>query len=746
MDITGSFICRSFCYSTLDQPVAAPLMRCTFMVTDPVVHATLLIGSPGFYEVHINGADITKGLLAPYRSNPDHYVYFDEYDITASLVQGENVLACILGNGLQNPVGAWPWKFDKARWRGAPCVSFTLTLSFSDGRTETIVSDETVKTADSAILFDDLHIGEKYDARCESPGWDMVGFDDTKWDTACIAPFPRGEYRHCTVEPIRARGTLCPMNIFPCKDGYIYDFGENNTGLCRLTISGEAGQEITLRYCETLVNGEPYYDNIRFENYQTDRYICRGGGEESHMPRFTYHGFRYVYVTGINPSQATDRLLTFVLFSSAIKVNGTFRCDNEVINRLQEATLRSDISNFHYFPTDCPHREKNGWTADISLSAEQLLLNFNPETGLREWLHNVYKAIRDNGQLPGIIPTAGWGYHWGNGPAWDGVLVNVPYYIYLYKGDRTVLEEAATPLMRYLTYLYGRLDENDLMCIGLGDWCEAGTPREDAFTTPLIVTDSILTVDIAEKSAFIFRELQMREQADYAQALANRVRTAFRRRLIYDGERVEGNTQTAQAMALYYGMFTEDEFSRAFEYLLTLIHEKDDHIATGVLGARVMFRLLADNNYTDLALHMMIRPDFPSFGDWIRRGATTLWEGFWREDDPRQLSMNHHFWGDISAWFYTYLAGLRVNPSHRNVREIIIAPCFVSDVNNVTASYRLPDGEVLISWVRTDETILLSVTIPPAVNATLRLPEGWTTGAGETQRILKTGMYHLKRS
>jgi len=745
--IQQNFIQRTATYSTLEAPIAAPLFRKPFFVAESVKLATLIVASPGFYEVHLNGEDITKGLLAPYRSNPDHYVYYDEYDITDRVVCGENVVGCIAGNGLQNAVGAGIWSFDKAVWRGAPCVAFGVKVVYENGEEETFYADATTKTAPSAILFDDLHYGEYYDARLEQDGWDTVGFDDSGWETAQMAPTPRGELRLCGAEPIVIRDELKPVAITPFEDGYIYDFGVNNAGLCRLTIQGEAGQKIVLRHCEVLKDGKPFFQNIRFndgtDRYQEDEYTCKGDGVEVHMPRFTYHGFRYVHVTGVRLEQATEELLTYVLFSSAIRSAGHFTCDNDIINRLQEATVRSDISNFHYFPTDCPQREKNGWTADASLSAEQMLLNFTTENSYREWLQNIYKALNDKGQLPGIIPTAGWGYHWGNGPAWDNVIVNLPYFTYKYRGDKGILQDVAVPLMRYLTYLYSRRDERGLLEFGLGDWCQPDR-LEHLFDTPLVVTDSILTVDIAEKAAFFYDVLEMPEQKRYAQALADGVRQGIREHLIdYTTMTVAGNTQTAQCMAIYYGIFEENEKPMALERLVERIHEKDDFINTGVLGGRVIFRVLADNGLADLALHMMNRPEFPSYGNWLKRGATTLWEGFFREDAERVLSMNHHFWGDISAWYYTYLAGMRINPTARDVNEVNIAPLFPQDMNRVDAAHTLPAGELQVAWTRVGDTMELSISAPEALHGCISLPVGWQFADGDSQKILQSGKYTI---
>ncbi|MBR4073504.1 MAG: hypothetical protein IKK24_06130, partial [Clostridia bacterium] len=401
--------------------------------------------------------------------------------------------------------------------------------------------------------------------------------------------------------------------------------------------------------------------------------------------------------------------------------------------------VRSDISNFHYFPTDCPHREKQGWTADASLSAEQMLFNFSPENSYKQWLLNIYKAMKDDGQLPGIVPTGTWGYVWGNGPAWDNVIAYLPYYTYVYRGDKEILSDLALPMMRYLTYLYSRLDENDLLELGLGDWCQPGKTG-GGYDTPLVVTDSIMSIDIARKAAFIYGELDMPEQKQYALNLVQRITKAFRQRLIKNGL-VEGSTQTGQAMALYYGLIEEKDKEAAFSYLLKFIDEKNGHLYTGVLGARVIFRLLSDWGKADLAFDMITRTDFPSYGNWIARGATTLWERFWAEDE-KPYSMNHHFWGDVSAWFYSYLAGIKINPTGKDVNNIDVSPCFVEKLNYAKAETRCQGGKISVEWHRTEKGIELNVDIPPNIYGEIKLPKNLCFADTNTQsRPIKTGKY-----
>ena len=743
------FIAAGYDYADIEHFVSAPFFRKKFAASK-IKNAEILIGAAGFYKLFVNGKDITKGELAPYISNTDDIVYYDSYDVSNYINEGENVVAVLLGNGFQNNPGGAVWHFQKAPWRGAPKFAMRLTMTSADGDVTELESDESFKVCDSPILFDDYRCGEYYDARLEIANFHSADFDDSGLKNATKVKSPRGEKRLCAAAPVRVYAELKPVSVTKEENGWLYDFGENNSGVCRISVNAREGQKITLRYGEWLKDGKLCLDNIRFHHQsdmqkdfvQKSEYICKAG-EQTHTPSFIYNGFRYVLVEGITEEQATEDLLTYLKMSSLKGRAGGFTCSDEVINKIQEITVRSDISNFNYFPTDCPQREKNGWTADASLSAEQVLLNFYPEKCYKEWMRNIYKALNDKGQLPGIVPTGGWGYHWGNGPAWDNVIINLPYYTYIYRGDKDILEELSTPLMRYLNYLFSRLDEKGLMEIGLGDWCQPGRNEGD-YETPLVVTDTILTYDIAVKAAFVYDVLEQKPQRQFALSLAEKVKTAFRENLLdKQSGAVKGNTQTGQAMAIFYGLLTDEEKPKAFKLLLKYIDEADGHFKTGVLGGRVIYRVLAENGEVDLAYNMIVRPDYPSYGNWVKRGATTLWEGF-HPENGRVLSLNHHFWGDVSAWFYTYLAGIRVNPTGKDVANVDIIPLFPKKLDSVDAYHDTPVGRISVSWERTNEqSITLKIEADEKIYGKIILPDGFIFADGSKEKTLASGSFSL---
>ena len=717
------FICATAEYNTFEAPVPAHYFRKSFTWEGDGA-AALKIAVCGFYELYFNGQRITKGLLSPYISNPDHYIYYDVYRLQPR--SGENVIGILLGNGYQNNPGGHVWQFDTAPFRSAPKVSLCLTA----GDELLFRSGTDFKVAPSPIRSDDYRFGEHYDANYEIPGWNEPGFDDSGWQNALEAAAPMGELREADISPIRKEAELTPVEIMPVEGGYIYDFGQSNAGVCRLQIKGEKGQKILLRYADWLTDGDLDIASIWFsykpqwerdkDIVHLDSYICKGEGLEIYEPRFTYHGFRYVKVEGIKPEQATKDLLTYQVYHTELKTMGGFSCSDPVANTLQLLTRRSIVSNFHHFPTDCPQREKNGWTADAALICETTLLNFDPERNYRQWLQNICKAQRSDGALPGIVPTTGWGFHWGNGPAWDQVLVALPYYTYKYRGDTAMIIESAHAFCAYLRYLRSRVDEKGLLHIGLGDWCHVGLNKPKA---PLEVTDTVIAMDIAQKIVLMCDAVEFADEADFAREEAARYRKAFRKHLIdFDTMTVLGDCQTCQAMALHYGMFEEAEEQEAFKRLLDMIHAADDHLDVGVLGGRVLFHVLSKFGCSDLAYQMITRPDFPSYGNWLQRGATTLWEKFWPTERD---SLNHHFWGDISSWFIQSVAGLRLNPTGWIPHNVTIAPNFIEALDHASAWHETPSGKISVSWKRTEDGILLELLIPDGMQLTTTLPEGY---------------------
>ena len=748
--------CRDFIaggteFCTAEKHVAAPVLRRRFALEKAPARAKLSVAAQGFYRVFLNGEELTKGMMAPYISNPEKTIYYDVY-APKGLRAGENVLAFLLGNGFCNAQDNGIWDFTRASFRSAPSVACELVC---DGAA-VLTSAEGFVTAPSHILYDDIRGGERADGRLERD-WASPALDDSAWRKAVPAKDHGGRLLRCKAHPVRVFAEHAPVKIVPSEGGYIYDFGKNMSGVARLRIRGVRGQRIGMHFGEIVRGGKLDLINLTFdgkydeEYFQHDVYICSGEGEEVFQPAFTYHGFRYVFVTGITPQQAEKGLLTACEAGSDFRSAGRFTCSDKTANAVQKITRQSDRANFVYIPTDCPHREKNGWTGDVALSCEQFLYNFDCAKDLAVWLGDLRRAQKANGQLPGIVPTAGWGYAWGNGPAWDLALIEVPYRIMQFTGETGAAKTAAPAIAKYLPYLASKRDARGLTAYGLGDWCETGTCGEGDYSTPLEVTDTMVCVDLCAKAAHVLDAAGRPEAAAYARRLFKELKGAFRAAYVRDGL-VTCDTQTAQAMALMYGVYEENERAAGLKRLKELIAAENTHMKVGTLGGRVLFDALAEGGEADLALRLIVQKSFPSYGYLLDCGATTLWEAFHeivnkkdgehrrKDGHPRMLSLDHHFWGFVSGWFYKYIAGIRI----LSPREVNVQPCFAASLSKAEGRHVFTHGRIRVRWERKGEEIALFVQ-SKGCGGRIVLPAGYVFAEGGSERAYGAeGVYTVR--
>ncbi len=754
MIFSTKFISATTEKSTTKKNIPVPYLRRTVVFDRVPEKAEMTVCGLGFYRLFVNGKDITKGHLSPYVVNPDQVLPYDNYDITDLMVYGENVFAFMLGNGMQNSFDGYIWDFQKARFNSAPKLAFALETAI-DGNTTVIEADENVLCHPSPIYFDGYRMGEKYDARREMPSWNLIGGDVSGWTPAIPVQTDRGECMLACNKPIVATHELCAISITREDDGYVYDFGYNCVGLTKLSIKGNFGQHIVIDHGELLRDGKFTTKNLVFgypkpnqlgepKYVQRTEYICHGGDIETHIPSFTYYGFRYAKVTGITEEQATPELLTYVVMNTDLGDRGDFRCSNDTLNSIQEISRRSTLGNFQHFPNDCPHREKNGWTGDAALSAEQIIMNFEPEDNFLMWEKCLTRAMTNRGELPGIVPTGDWGFR-HNGPAWDCALVYLPYYEVLLRDDFRHAKEAAHAMLRYFEYLGTRRDENGLLPIGLGDWCSASNraKKNSDKSTPAVFTSSVIAYDIALKAAYLYDRLDRALEADYCRGFAKQMRTAIREHLIEDKDMMRFSTgnQTTQSFALYYGLYDDEwEKQRILDSLVQAIHAEDDHMGVGILGGKTLFRALCDCGYHDLAMKLITRPDAPSYGSLVAAGCTTLMEQVF----IHYGSGNHHFWGDVSALMIEYFAGIRVNTDGQSARHIDIAPVFPADIDFVEAYYNSICGRVEVKWVKNGEAVILTLNYPENAKGYVIAPDGYSVN-GENKLIAENGKFILKK-
>ena len=677
----------------------APYLRKSFELPSVPKNAVVHLCGLGWHELYINGTKADDRVLAPAVSQFDRRAAYIDYDITHLLKAGRNAIAVLLGNGLYNDKTPEVWNFANAAWQDRPKMICDLEC---DGKI-TLVSDDSWKAIPSPIIFNQLRTGERYDARKEIPGITEPDFRDETYANASYCNPPGGLIVKEDMEPCRICETIDGEIRESMPNMDIIDFGKNLTGWCEIEVEGTAGTEIVIQYAERLLDDgnitrENIAEHVKSKDFQTDRYFLKGNGREIWHPRFVYHGFRYcrIYRWG----NAVLHRASAHFIHNDFPVCGKFTCSDPLLNRLQSMTCQSYLSNYTGIPTDCPHREKNGWTGDAQLAMETGLWNFSCAKASANFTQILADTQRPSGQLPGIAPTAGFGYNWGSGPAWDIYLFEAPYRIWLYTGDDSVFRDMLPYMEKYLEYCRGMAHEGGLVSFGLGDWAAYDRPH----AAPQELTSSAYYYYAAK--------LISRHKPEYA-ALAEKIADAINRKY-YRGNGIYADGQrTALAAPLYFGFATEPEKTAA--RLAEAVRTKKHLTGFGILGSKYIFRALADHGYADDAFKMLQQTDFPSYGYWVRHfDATTLFEN-WRGSS----SMNHIMFGDISAWMYQYLAGITPVESSPGFKHIEFRPCFVKGLDHVEAEHVSPFGKISVSWKRENGKIVFRCSIPEGCTAEL---------------------------
>jgi alpha-L-rhamnosidase len=722
--------------------LAAPLLRKDFQLRHPVAWARAYVCGLGFYELYLNGRKVTDAVLHPAFTKYDARALYSVLDITEFLLPEQNAVGIILGNGWYNHHSQVSWNFQAAPWRDECKALIQIEITYVNGRREIVVSDATWRSALSPIRSNGLRTGEVYDAGAEIAGWCEAGLDlhaanmpdalPQGWYPVRIARPPGGRLHSQLMPPCRVTGTVRPVRMHEVKPGcWVFDMGRNMAGWARLAVNGSAGTQVTLRYAERLTS-EGDIDQTAINclkddgEFQTDKYTLKGAGTEVWEPRFVYHGFQYVQVTGL-PEPPTLDTITGCMVHTDLKPAGSFSCSNPLLNQIQQAALNSTLFNYHGMPTDCPQREKNGWTGDAHLSAEQVLYNFDAAAAYRKWLDDFADCQRPTGALPGIVPSGGWGYNWGAGPAWDSAFILIPWYLYVYRGDVEILQRHYAGMKRYLEFL-AAMATDDIVHFGLGDWCPP-TPASYQYKAPPALTNTAYYYTDVRLVAQIAAILGKAGDAARYRRLAQRIKASARKHFYNAQEqRLVGHGQTAVACFLYQGLVEDDEKPFFKRMLLDAVAACNNHLDCGILGTKYLLHSLTDLGEAEVAYRIVTQTDYPSWGYWLAQGATTLWEA-WDGRDSR----NHHMFSDVSAWFYKTLAGIQPDPADPGFKHMHIKPWPVGDLTYATGQTQTPYGVVRSSWRLADDCFTLTVDVPANCTATVYTPYDETGTAGDVR-------------
>jgi alpha-L-rhamnosidase len=710
----------------------APCFRKEFEAHKKINSARAYIAVAGLYELYINGERIGDHRLDPMWTRFDRRNLYVTYDVTAQLKSGKNAAGILLGNGWYNlQSGETDWRLNLAPWRNRPAFCLDIRITYHDGSVEIVKTGNDWKTGLSPVISNSIYTAEHYDARLAQPGWDKAGFDDSQWKPAEIRPAPSQNIVAQQLHPIRDVEKIPVKNFRKISDThYFFDLGRNFAGVSQLRVKGEAGTVVTLEHAERAKDGKIDISNLSVyytpadENdlFAKDVFILNGQGEETFMPRFNYKGFQYVEVKSSNPIALTAESLTGWFMHSDVPPAGSFETSNPLINKIWEATNASYLSNLFGLPTDCPHREKLGWTNDAHCAVESGLYNFDAITIYEKWLADFRDAQQPNGVLPGIVPTGGWGYHWGNGLDCTSAIAIIPWTIYQFYGDTRILEDNYENIRRYVDYI-AAIAPSGLPDWGLGDWTPIKSQTSPAFTSPIFY---YADADILARTAQLLGKND--DYRKYA-TLAEKIKTAFNNRFLNSTTGIYGEGNQAQlSMPLYWGLVPAGLKRKVAANLAQRVHADNDHLDVGEYGSKAILNALSENGYADLAYTVASQETRPSWGYWIKNGATTLHESFMDEETAvgsKMKSDNHVMMGEISAWFYKALAGIRVDAENPGFKHILLKPNFVKGLNYVEASYMSPYGKIVAGWKREKKSVVYRVTVPANTTADLYLPEGY---------------------
>ncbi len=642
----------------------------------------------------------------------------------AFLKEGRNAIGVLLGNGWYNHQSTAVWFFHEAPWRARPNFCAELHLNYEDGSSEIIASNTDWKTSLGPVIFNSIYTAEHYDARLEQAGWNTAGFDDSKWKNSVAVSAPSQNITSQVLHPIRA-SEVVPAKTLRRIDNktWLFDLGRNISGVSSLTVSGEAGTVIRLKHAERLDNsGRADQSNIDVhyrptddsDPFQTDIFILSGKGEETFMPKFNYKGFQYVEISASNPVNLTQESLKGYFMHSDVPPVGNISSSDTLLNKIWWATNNSYLSNLFGYPTDCPQREKNGWTGDAHIASETGLYNFDAITIYEKWLRDHQDEQQPNGVLPAIIPTSGWGYHWANGPDWTSTIAIIPWNIYLFYGDPTLLEGCYDNIKRYVDHIT-EISPSGLTDWGLGDWIPIKSVSPKQLTSSVYYYTDVM---ILSKAAGL---LGKEEDQEKYSALAGRIRDAINVNYLDTAKGVYGNGfQTEQCVPLYWGIVPETVRQKVADNLAKSIMNNGGKMDIGLLGTKAILNALSQNGYADLAYELATMDKYPSWGWWIVNGATTLYEN-WPIDSKSDISMNHIMFGEIGAWMYKALGGIFPDEDNPGFKNVILRPNFVNGLSHFESGHYGPYGRIESSWSREGEKIIYDVTIPANSTATLFL-------------------------
>ena len=722
--------------------LSARMLRKEFETRGKIKRATVYICGLGLFKLYLNGKKIGNQVLAPALSEYQKRTFYMTFDVTKDLVEGKNAVGVVLGNGrFFAPIDIHA---DTTVTYGFPKMIFQMNIKYTDGTEQSVVSDTSWRiTANGPIRSNNEYNGEIYDARKEMPGWDKVGFNDSKWMRAERVSDPSQELSAQMIAPIKIMQTMKPKSMKEIRPGvYVYDMGQNMVGWVSLKVRAKRGTKITLRFAELLKpDGGLFTANLRTAK-QTDVYIAKGGGLEEWQPSFTYHGFRYVELTGY-PGKPDLNTITGKVVYDDVRTIGHFDCSSGIINKIYKAAYWGIRGNYRSIPTDCPQRdERMGWEGDRVMTSYSETFIFDNNALYSNWMTDIADCQKPSGSLPDLSP-AYWPIYTDD-VTWPSALIVIPDHLYRQFGNLRVIADHYAAMKKWLFYMRDKYMKNYLMPRdSYGDWC---TPPRDQDRVETRDSSRITPGDFIG-SAYFYYDLKLMDKyarllhksADEEEfgSLAGKVRNAIDNAYLNkDGLYYANNTVTANAIALSVGIPPEKIRRSVFENLVyQTVHKYNDHTSCGSIGEQWLMRTLTDNGRPDLALRIAENTTYPSWGYMIKHGATTIWELWDGNTAPPHMNSHNHVQliGDFVVWLYQDLAGIEAAPTNPAFKHIIMKPYPVGNLRFVKASYLSMYGLIKSHWRRGQNKFYWDITIPANTSATIYIPadkEGDVTESG----------------
>ncbi|MBN1764282.1 MAG: family 78 glycoside hydrolase catalytic domain [Sedimentisphaerales bacterium] len=722
---------------TLTRPGTPPWFRKTFEVNSPVRQATLYASARGLYECTLNGQRVGQDIFTPEWTDYNKRIQYRTYDITQLIKPGSNVLGAILGDGWYS--GYVGWQETRGRYGLQNSLMLQLEIELMDGRRMTVNTDDSWRCCAGPILFSDFMMGETYDARQELTGWMETHYNDSQWCPVKVVPAPQVPLVSQPSESVCLVETIDPVSVHEIRPGvYIYDLGQNISGWIRMRVRGAAGTTVTLRHGERLnPDGTLYTENLRRAR-ATDVYILKGSRQEIWEPRFTFHGFQFIEINGL-PAKPRPGDIIGCVVHSATPPAGHFECSHPLVNRLWLNIFWSQKDNFLSVPTDCPQRdERLGWMGDAQVFLRTASYNMNVAAFFTKWMIDVEDAQTPKGIFPDTAPRLHEGENFvglddlGGAAAWADAGVIIPWTIWRVYGDTGILERHWDAMVAWLEYLERTnpryIRENEL-ANNYGDWlC---IPSDTTFRTHSPMKTLLATAywaDDAAKLACMACALARHGEAQRFEAMFERVRAAFQQEWLLPNGRLAVENQTAYVLALAFNLLPEDQKDNAARHLVENIRNCHWHLSTGFIGISHLNPTLTAMGRSDVAWHLLLNEDYPSWLYPVRHGATTIWERWngWTEQDgffdPQMNSFNHYSLGSVGEWLYRCVAGIELDPEVPGFKQFIIRPYPGGALEYAGAEYQALPGLIRSRWQRKDTTFTLEVTIPANTIARVYVP------------------------